>query len=556
MKVISRTMICSLLFILGVLAGTAACDNGGTDAATFMELHVPYTVDDRPPLGTYAVSTLEDLELVKRAGMNLVIGGHELLDTNSPEGRFLLENNIKVLYHLTHHIYGMPRLGDAVTANQTTVPLSRRRARKLPSPGIVQIEEELIRYEQYTPTALLGCERGCDGTQPGAHHEGIILFLPEECAKDVASAKDSPNLWGYYVLDDSPGDALSALQAMYTTIWRVDGGPLHHVVCAGYGSPGSLCNFGPGVCDMMLIYWYPVSDRGYHRYMISHEVQWMLTAARSRVPGIPFIGVYQAFWGEGAGRTPPTANILREQMEDFVREGASGLIAFAGRISGSLTGWMDSPPLLEAIRDNHEEILSTGGLRVSPQPEKMRRDRIQPVGFWETPNEISGLVPAWYVIGPFDDTEGAILDAVFPPEREIDLSATYQGKDGPVHWVKRDAQAGVVGLVELYGEHDYTANTVAHATCRLTCLREQEVAMKLGSDDDIVVWIDDNEVFRHEGTRGLTRDEDSVPLALGTGVTKILVKVYNRGGMWGFSMRFVDRQGLPLQRVQFFPPAG
>jgi hypothetical protein len=63
-------------------------------------------------------------------------------------------------------------------------------------------------------------------------------------------------------------------------------------------------------------------------------------------------------------------------------------------------------------------------------------------------------------------------------------------------------------------------------------------------------------VFRHEGTRGLTRDENSVPLALGTGVTKVLVKVYNRTGMWGFSMRFVDRQGLPLQRVQFFPSAG
>ncbi len=556
MKPINRVLIYVVLVALTLFPRTTGSDSSGKEAPEFMKLHVPYTVDGRPPLGTYAVSTLEDLELVKKAGMNLVIGGRELLDTNGPEGKFLLENNIKVLYHLTHHIYGMPRLGDAVTAEQTTIPLSKRRARKLPSPGIVQIEDELIRYEQYTPAALLGCQRGYDGTQPATHHEGIILFLPEECAKDVESVKDSTNLWGYYVLDDSPGDALSALRAMYKTIRHVDGGASGHVVCAGYGSPGSLCNFAPGVCDMMLIYWYPTSDRAYHRYMISHEVQWMLTAARSRVPGIPFIGVYQAFWGEGAGRTPPTAENLREQIEDFVREGASGLIAFAGRISGTLTGWMDSPSLQEAIKDNHEEILSTGGLRVSPQPEKMRRDRIQPVGFWETPNEISGLVPAWYVIGPFDDTDGAILDAVFPPEREVDLNATYEGKDEPVHWIKRDAQAGVVGLVELYGEHDFTANTVAYATCRLTCLREQEVVMKIGSDDDIVVWVDDTDVFRHEGTRGLTRDENSVPLALGTGVTKILVKVYNRAGMWGFSVRFADRQGLPLQRVQFFPPAG
>jgi len=556
MRLIARTLICSFLLNLVIFEGTGTSDNGGTETAEFMKIHTPYTVSGQVPLGTYAVSTLEDLELVKKVGMNLVIGGRELLDTKNPQGNFLLENDIKVLYHLTQHIYGMPRLGDAVTPSQTTIPLSKRRARKLPSPGTVQIEDELIRYEQYTPTALRGCQRGFDGTAPAAHHEGIILFLPEQCARDVESVKDSPNLWGYYVLDDSPGDALSALRAMYKTIWRVDGGPSHHVVCAGYGSPGSLCNFAPGVCDIMLIYWYPTSDRAYHRYMISHEVQWMLTAARSRVPGIPFIGVYQAFWGEGAGRIPPTAANLREQMEDFVREGASGLIAFAGRITGPLTGWTDSVSMQEGLKDIHTEILSTGGLRISPQPEKMLQDRIQPVGFWETPKQISGLVPAWYVIGPFDDTEGAILDAVFPPEREIDLNATYQGKGGPVHWVKRDAQAGVVGLVELYGAQDFTANTVAYATCRLTCLREQEVVMKVGSDDDIVVWVDDKEVLRHEGMRGLTRDEDSVPLALGTGATKILVKVYNRAGMWGFSMRFVDRQGLPLQRVQFFPPAG
>ena len=550
MKSIVRVLRWSVLLVVVLLPETGDGDAGD---GKLMELHTPHTVDGRPPLGTYAVSKIEDVALVKKAGMNLVIGGHEMLDIDSPVGKYLSENGIKVLYHLTHHIYGMPRLGDLVAADQTTIPLSKRRARTLPSPGVVQIEEELIRYEEYTPAALLRCQRGFGGTQPAAHHEGIILFMPDECAEDVKSVKDSPNLWGYYVLDDSPGDAISALRAMYKIVRRVDGGPERHVVCAGYGSAGSLCNFGPGVCDVMLIYWYPISGSGYHRYMISHEVQWMLTAARARVPGIPFIGVYQAFWGEGAGATPPTAHHVREQFEDFVREGASGLVAFAGRIGGSLTGWTESVPLQKAIKECHEEILSTGGLRIPPQPERMLRERIQPVGFWEKPNEVPGVPPVWHVIGPFHDTEKAFLETVYPPEREVDLEAVYEGKSGPVRWVERASHAGVIGLGELYGEQDYTANTVAYATCTPVSLREHEAMMTVGSDDDIVVWFDDKKVWRHEGTRGLTRDEDSVPVVLGTGSTRILVKVYNRQGMWGFSLRLTDRKGLPLGRVQFFP---
>ncbi len=528
--------------------GTADSNNGVGD---FMKLHTSYTVNDQPILGTYTAWTIEDFKLVKEVGMNVVIGDREMLDPENPRGKFLLENGIKVMYHFTHHIYGMPRLGDFITPDQTTIPLSKVKSRELPGPGVIQIEDELIRYQKYTPEALLGCERGFDGTQPAAHYEGMFLFMPEECIEDIESVKDSPNLWGYYVLDDSHGDAISALRAMYRIVQRVDG-PNRHPVCAGYGSPGSLCNFGPGVCDIMMIYWYPVSDSSYDRYMISREVQWMLTTARARVPGVPFVGVYQAFWGGGAAE--PTPQQVREQMEDFVREGACGLIALGCRVGGSYGGWSDSRKVQGAMKEVHEEMLSTGGLEVSPQPDEMVRDRIQPVGFWERPDKIPGLVPAWYVIGPFDDPEHKILEAIYPPEYEIDLDAGYEGKPGPVHWIKRASNSGgVIGLYEIYGLQDYTTNTAAYATCTVTNPREREVEMRIGRDDDIVVWMNSKEVWRHGGVRGLERDDDIVPVVLPAGDTQILVKVYNRGGMWAFSMRFTDRKGQPLKGLKFSP---
>src|SRR5262249_51357878 len=40
-----------------------------------------------------------------------------------------------------------------------------------------------------------------------------------------------------------------------------------------------------------------------------------------------------------------------------------------------------------------------------------------------------GFIRSWQVIGPFDNTGGKKLPVVYPPEKEIDLAATWKGKD-------------------------------------------------------------------------------------------------------------------------------
>jgi len=280
----------------------------------------------------------------------------------------------------------------------------------------------------------------------------------------------------------------------------------------------------------------------------------MLMTARSRVPGVPFVGVYQTFYGSGAGNEPPTPRMIREQMEDFVREGACGLVAFAGGFGEPSFGWTGSTSMQQAIKEVHTEILETGCLKVAPQPEAMVQDRIQPMGHWERPRHIPGIVPAWHVIGPFDDSEKARLEATFPPEDEQDLDAVHDGKFGRVRWVKRNTQAAVVGLGELYGAH--IPDSVAYAVATVTSPREQEVRLSVDTDDDAVIWLDSREVYRHEGTRGIMRDQDSVAVTLPEGPSSLLVKACNRQGMWGFSVRFLDLDGNPLDGLTFSPLEG
>jgi hypothetical protein len=517
-----------------------------------VKLHPAYTINGRPVLGTYGQTDMEALALVKDAGMNLVFGAADLLDPATERAKFCFDNGIRVMYGITGHVHGKPSLSDDIGATETRIPIHA--GTPLPPPGPVQLDDEVIRYREATPSALVGCERGADRTSPAAHRAGTILFWPQPLADEITRVHALPNLFGYYVIDDSPGNALSALRGMYRTVRRVDP---DHPLCGGYSGATTLHNFAPGAADILMMYYYPLLKTGYDRTMTSYDTQWMLTAARKRAPGVPFFGIYQAFWGgEWNKQEPLTARELREQAEDFVREGASGLIAFyLAPSEGPLGGWNLNDEMHQAVRDINREVIDTGGLDLPPEPDVMAQARFQPVGHWVHPREVPGVVPAWHIIAPFDDAEGKQLDAAFPPERGIDLDATYAGKGRGIGWMTHPTAAGAIGLVELYGDVDYLAHCMAYATCVVTSPRAQDVQMRFSSDDAAIVWFNGRQVWRHDGPRGVHWDSDVVPVNLPAGETRILVKVYNGVGQWGFVMRFTDPAGHPLDGLRFSPAA-
>ena len=45
-----------------------------------------------------------------------------------------------------------------------------------------------------------------------------------------------------------------------------------------------------------------------------------------------------------------------------------------------------------------------------------------------------GFLTKWHVIGPFPNPDRKGFDTVFPPEKEIRLDATYDGKAKPIQW--------------------------------------------------------------------------------------------------------------------------
>lgn len=522
-----------------------------------MRLPTPLTVAGKPILGSYNVETRDDIAAAREVGMNLILGGKDHLDPTKPLGKACSDHGVYVLHHLTQHIYGRPRLLDRLTADATEIPLMVTGARPHPESGVIQLDDELIRYEASGPDRLLRCRRGYGGTRPASHRGGMFLFWPEACEREITEVRGSPMLWGYYVLDDSPGDAISALRGLYGIVKRLDP---KRIVAAGYGSAGSLCNFGPGVCDLMLIYWYPVFGSGkYDPLMTSHQVQWMVAAARQQVPGMPFAGVYQTFDAAfdrpaNAGMGLPTAERIRKQIEDFVREGACGLVAYLGGVP-SLPGWTTRPYMREMIRETHREIAASGALTVRPEPADMRAQRFFPAGGSPRPRKVAGIPPAWHVILPFGPAGERGIHAVFPPEADQRLSAVHRNTVGPVRWEPRRTVGGVIGLGELLGGHDLATNAIAYAACEVTSPTEQTVRMLYGSDDDLAIWLNEREVVRRVYAGGLERDAEMREVRLKEGRNRLLVKVHNRAGMWGFHLRFAGTDGKPLTGLKFAPKA-
>ena len=149
---------------------------------------------------------------------------------------------------------------------------------------------------------------------------------------------------------------------------------------------------------------------------------------------------------------------------------------------------------------------------------------------------------AWMVLGPFDNADGIGFDTAYIPEdiTEIDLSAKYDGVDGPVRW-KKFTDAELDGYIHLGEQHvDWQ---VSYAFATVTSPDERDVQFRFDSDDQGKVWVNGKEVFSHTKAFMAIVDTYTIPVKLKPGRNSILVKVCNEMGGWAFFLRITDEDG-------------
>jgi hypothetical protein len=229
----------------------------------------------------------------------------------------------------------------------------------------------------------------------------------------------------------------------------------------------------------------------------------------------------------------PSAEMRRDAVQRLVDQVVK--LEEAGKIAEALAGYQKA---LAAARDPDQVRLLAG--------------RVKRLGGKVDLPRHFGLITRWRIIGPFDNAEQKGFDAVYPPERAIDLAATYAGKAGPVKWIEyvsRDEFAKV-DFNEAFGEQKAVT---AYATAEFFAKNRQEVEFRCTSDNAVKLWLNgrliDAENVNHSGS---ALDQYSAHATLDPGRNVILLKVcqnalqqeWARG--WSFQLRVCDRLGTAI----------
>jgi hypothetical protein len=134
------------------------------------------------------------------------------------------------------------------------------------------------------------------------------------------------------------------------------------------------------------------------------------------------------------------------------------------------------------------------------------------------------------------------MDKTFVKEPRVNLDRTSKVEGKELAWEKFTTiqPTGMVDLAAYFGD---LAGVAAYAYVEVKFANDQDVLLKIGSNDGFKCWFNGVEVGRFDGGRRYEPDQDSIPVRAKRGVNKILLKITQEGGGWGFGIRITDRAG-------------
>ncbi len=169
------------------------------------------------------------------------------------------------------------------------------------------------------------------------------------------------------------------------------------------------------------------------------------------------------------------------------------------------------------------------------------------------------FIPAWNVIGPFPnkrraDDSRAGMDSIYPPEVVIDKNQVYPGLYGkPLRWqVLKTPANGFVSFDKMI-RPDQPA--VFYALTYIYSPQSRTATLLIGSDDAIKVYYNYNKVYTQRGGRTIEPDQGRIFIKINKGWNKLLLKIENRAGRFGFYARILDRENMFRFDLNQEPPS-
>ncbi len=145
-------------------------------------------------------------------------------------------------------------------------------------------------------------------------------------------------------------------------------------------------------------------------------------------------------------------------------------------------------------------------------------------------------VGPWHSVGPFRNMKDVpkTNDTPFEPETELtkdaDTTKVYKGKrDMEVKWTKQAWEDNGVTDLTAFGE-----NCVTYLSREIETAAAADLPASFGFDDAITIWLNGEKLHSEFKAQAVAPDQVKLTLKLKPGKNRLVMKVYNTGGAYGF----------------------
>ncbi|MBI3922144.1 MAG: ThuA domain-containing protein [Armatimonadetes bacterium] len=163
-----------------------------------------------------------------------------------------------------------------------------------------------------------------------------------------------------------------------------------------------------------------------------------------------------------------------------------------------------------------------------------------------------GAVTSWWALGPFEGREALKQEDVVKPDEPLDRSQRIEVKGKTFVW-KAARAVTADGMVDLEQSISRSAECGGYLYTELVSETDQQALFNLGSDDDVVCWVNGEKVHENFVARPYQVDQDQVKVSLKAGSNTVMLKVLQGGGQWSAGLRITDTEGTPFKLVQKEP---
>jgi len=156
-----------------------------------------------------------------------------------------------------------------------------------------------------------------------------------------------------------------------------------------------------------------------------------------------------------------------------------------------------------------------------------------------------GFIRHWLLLGAWDNELARCLpteEGLLPDEGDLQPEP-YQVNDNKEWLAHSDRDA----YIDLNGVFPYNQQFEAYAFAHVRAPAAQRALLAVGSDDGMRTWLNGEAVMESADCRGAQPDQNVVEVDLLEGWNRLLIRVKDLGGGWGFYARFLNEDGSPVR---------